>query len=202
MSGSARGRRPAGSDTRAAIEAAARRRFSELGYPRTTMRAIAHDAGVDPRLITHFFGSKQQLFVAVVELPFQPDEVFPALLAAGGDDVGARIADFIVGLLEHEETRSTVTSIIRAAASEEQAAEQVRTLVATRLLEPLASSLGVDQPQLRAAMMASHVVGLAFARHVVGIPALVEADPRRLRWFLGRVFDVYVRGPSGLAADA
>ena len=40
-----RGRRPGGSDTRAAIEAAARRRFAEVGYPRTTMRAIAADAG-------------------------------------------------------------------------------------------------------------------------------------------------------------
>jgi AcrR family transcriptional regulator len=62
MSGSqVRGRRPAGSGTRLAIEEAARRRFAEVAYPRTTMRAIAADAGVGPRLIAHFFGSKQKL---------------------------------------------------------------------------------------------------------------------------------------------
>src|SRR4051795_7094747 len=101
-----RGRRPAGADTRAAIAAAARRRFAEVGYPRTTMRAIAADAGVDPRLITHFFGSKQELFVTVVELPFEPEPTFEALLADRGEgtvDIGVRLAEFIVGMLDREQ---------------------------------------------------------------------------------------------------
>ncbi len=96
-----------GSGTRAAIELAARRRFAELGYPRTTMRGIAADAGVDPRLITHFFGSKQELFVAVVELPFEPEPTFEALLADRGEDavdIGARLAEFVLGMLDREET--------------------------------------------------------------------------------------------------
>jgi AcrR family transcriptional regulator len=188
-----RGRRPAGSGTKAAIEAAARRRFAELGYPRTTMRAIAADAGVDPRLITHFFGSKQQLFVSVVELPFEPEPTFDALLSSGGADVSARLADFLVGMLETEQARSTITGLIRAAASEEEAASQIRDLIATRLLTPLARHVGADQPELRAAMLASQVVGLAFARHVVGIPALQAADRRSLAAFLAQVFDVYLR---------
>ena len=94
-----------GSGTRAAIELAARRRFAELGYPRTTMRGIAADAGVDPRLITHFFGSKQELFV--VELPFEPEPTFEALLADRGEDavdIGARLAEFVLGMLDREET--------------------------------------------------------------------------------------------------
>ena len=94
-----------GSGTRAAIELAARRRFAELGYPRTTMRGIAADAGVDLRLITHFFGSKQELFV--VELPFKPEPTFEALLADRGEDavdIGARLAEFVLGMLDREET--------------------------------------------------------------------------------------------------
>jgi AcrR family transcriptional regulator len=191
-----RGRRPAGADTRAAIESAARRRFAEVGYPRTTMRAIAADAGVDPRLITHFFGSKQALFVAVVELPFEPDVAFEALLATGGKDVGARLAGFVLGLLDHPESRSTILGVIRAAASEEEAAQQIRELLASRLLGPLARRVGADQPELRAALMASQVVGLTFARHVVGFPVLLEADRDTLVAMLGRVFDVYLGQPS------
>lgn len=196
-----RGRRPAGSDTKAAIEDAARRRFSEVGYPRTTMRAVAADAGVDPRLITHFFGSKQQLFVSVVELPFDPEPTFAALLEAKPDDMGKRLAEFILGLLEREQTRSTITGIIRAAASEEQAALQIREMIAGRMLAPLARHLGADEPELRAAMLASQVVGLTFARHVVGIPALQTADRERLIGLLGQVFDVYLRAPSNAEAD-
>ncbi|MGH3507404.1 MAG: TetR family transcriptional regulator [Nocardioidaceae bacterium] len=190
-----RGRRPAGSGTKAAIEAAARRRFAELGYPRTTMRAIAQDAGVDPRLITHFFGSKQELFVAVVELPFDPEPTFDALLGAGGADLGARLADFILGMLEREETRRTITGIIRAAASEEEAAARIRDMLASRLLTPLARNVGADDPELRASLVASQVVGLTFARHVVGIPALQTADRDRLVQLLGRAFDVYLASP-------
>jgi AcrR family transcriptional regulator len=188
----ARGRRPAGSNTRAAIEAAARRRFAEVGYPRTTMRAIAADAGVDPRLISHFFGSKQELFVAVVELPFEPEPTFDALLSGGDAGVGGRLAEFVLGMLDRPETRSTILGVIRAAASEEAAAEQIRELLATRLLGPLARRVGADQPDLRAALVASQVVGLAFARHVVGFNALVEADRAALAGLLAKVFDVYL----------
>ncbi len=188
----ARGRRPAGSDTRAAIEAAARRRFAEVGYPRTTMRAIAADAGVDPRLITHFFGSKQELFVAVVELPFDPEPTFEALLSGGGDDVGARLADFVLGMLERPESRSTVLGVLRAAASEEAAAERIQEFLATRLLGPLARRVGADRPDLRAALVASQVVGLTFARHVVGFPVLQQAGREELAGFLAKVFDVYL----------
>jgi AcrR family transcriptional regulator len=192
---SPRGRRPAGADTRAAIEAAARRRFAEVGYPRTTMRAIAADAGVDPRLITHFFGSKQALFVAVVDLPFDPDVAFEALLASGGKDVGARLAGFVLDLLERPQSRNTILGVIRAAASEEEAALQIRELLASRLLGPLARRVGADQPDLRAALMASQVVGLTFARYVVGFPVLLEADRDTLVAMLGRVFDVYLGRP-------
>jgi AcrR family transcriptional regulator len=189
-----RGRRPAGGDTKAAIVAAARRRFSEMGYPRTTMRAVAADAGVDPRLITHFFGSKQQLFASVVEFPFDPDAVFPTLLAGGGDDIGRRLAQFVVGVLENPQARNTVTGIIRAAASEEAAAAQIRDFVVTRTLTPLAKQLGADRPELRAALVGSQVVGLAFARHVVGVPALLAAERAELVGFLAQTFDVYLRG--------
>jgi len=189
-----RGRRPAGSETRAAIETAARRRFAEVGYPRTTMRAVAADAGVDPRLITHFFGSKQQLFVAVVELPFDPETTFDALLTGDGADVGARLADFLLDLLENPRTRSTMLSVIRAAASEEEAASQIRELLSTRLLGPLAQRVGADQPELRAALLSSQVVGLAFARHVVGFPALRADDRSSLANLLAQVFNVYLLG--------
>ena len=87
-----RGRRPAGSGTREAILAAASRAFAEQGYPRTTLRGIARDAGVDTRLVTHYFGSKQDLFIAVVELPFDPEQVMPAAPRPGPRGVGVRLA--------------------------------------------------------------------------------------------------------------
>ncbi|HSS68856.1 MAG TPA: TetR family transcriptional regulator [Nocardioidaceae bacterium] len=195
MTSHTRGRRPAGSDTRETIILAARKRFSEHGYPGTTMRAIAADAEVDPRLITHFFGSKQELFATVVELPFNPEVVFPMLLSGSDDGLGRRLAEFILNILENPQSRNVITGIIRAAASEDAAAAQIRDRVVVRMLTPLAEHVGADRPELRASLIASQVVGLAFARHVVEVPALRSAERAELATFLGRVFDVYLRGP-------
>lgn len=189
-----RGRRPSGSGTREAILAAASRAFAEQGYPRTTLRAIARDAGVDTRLVTHYFGTKQELFVAVVELPFDPDLVMPTLLAPGRAGVGLRLATFAVGVMETPEARRTMTGLLRAAASEEEAAVLVRNLLMERLLGPLARHLGGEDPDLRASLAASQVAGLAFARHVVGLPRLASASREELVAALGPVLEHYLTG--------
>lgn len=190
-----RGRRPTGSGTREAIEKVARRQFAELGYPGTTMRGIAKEAGVDPRLVGHFFGSKQQLFVAVVELPFDPEAVFDQLLAPGAVDLGRRLAGFVLGLQEDPRSRNTLTGLIRAAASEKPAAEMVRELLTARLLLPLARRVGGTDPELRAALLGSQIVGLTFARHVVGVHPLAQADRDRLVAAIAPVLEHYLTGP-------
>jgi AcrR family transcriptional regulator len=199
MATSGRGRRPAGSGTREAIAAAARRQFGELGYQRASLRSIAAEAGVDPRLVLHFFGSKQELFASVVEIPFDPATTFDALLAPGQQELGRRVAEFLLAILDSPEGRRTITGLIRAAASEEQAAAAIRDLVARRLLLPLASRVGRDRPELRASLVASQVVGLAMARHVVGLTPLARASHAELIAALAPVFDHYLTGDLDLA---
>jgi AcrR family transcriptional regulator len=189
-----RGRRPAGSGTREAILAAASRAFAEQGYPRTTLRGIARDAGVDTRLVTHYFGTKQDLFVAVVELPFDPDQVMAVLLAPGPDGVGHRLATFAVGMLETPDARRTMTGLLRAAASEEEAALRVRDLLVARLLTPLAHHIGGDRPDLRAALTGAQMAGLVVARHIVGLPRLAQATPEELVAAVGPVLQHYLTG--------
>lgn len=189
-----RGRRPAGSGARDAILAAASRAFAEQGYPRTTLRGIAREAGVDTRLVTHYFGSKQDLFIAVVQLPFDPDVVAAGLLGPGPDGVGERLARFAVGMLETPEARRTMTGLLRAAASEEEAAVRVRDLLVARLLTPLAQHIGGDRPELRASLTGAQMAGLVFARHIVGLPRLAEATPDELVAAVGPVLQHYLTG--------
>ncbi|MEO5610217.1 MAG: TetR family transcriptional regulator [Ornithinibacter sp.] len=189
-----RGRRPAGSGTRDAILAAATRQFGAVGYPRTTLRAIAREAGVDTRLVTHYFGSKQELFIQVVELPFDPEQVLSALLADGSEGVGGRLARFAVGMLETPRARTTMTGLLRAAASEEEAAVLVRDLLVTRLLTPLTRLTGGDRPELRASLVGAQMAGLAFARYIVGLPRLAAATPEELIGALTPVLQHYLTG--------
>lgn len=171
------GRRPGDSGTRDAILAAARRQFAELGYDRTSMRQVAIEAGVDPTLVSHFHGSKKQLFLAVVELPFQPAKVLPMLLAGDRQKIGARLARFALSVLESEQGRSRMIGLIRAATSEPAAAEVIRELITRELLIPLAEGIGSDDAAYRASLVASQIVGMAMARYIVAVEPLASRDP-------------------------
>ena len=188
------GRRPGTSGTREAIAEAARRNFGELGYERTTIRAIAGEAGVDPALVVHFFGSKQQLFVSVMDLPFAPEEVLPKILAGDRDSVGERFARFIVGVLEDPAARTVLTGMVRAAASEPEAARMLRELISRRVFAAIAASLGVDDAELRANLVGSQVVGLVVARYIVAVEPLASLDPDQLVAAIGPNLQRYLVG--------
>lgn len=190
----ARGRRPGGSHTRDDIAVAAKRQFAEFGYPRTTLRGIAREADVDTRLVTHYFGSKQHLFLTVVDLPFEPAAVVDDLLAEGPDHVGHKLATLVVTTLEDAQTRQTLTGLIRAASSEDEAADIVRLLLTDRVLVPLAHKLGSDRADLRAALIGAHLTGYVFGRHIVSLPALAEAEPRLLADAVAPVLQHYLTG--------
>jgi AcrR family transcriptional regulator len=170
------GRRPGTSGTRAAIAAAARRRFAELGYDRTTIRGIADEAGVDAALVVHFFGSKQRLFLSVMALPFEPERVLPEILAGPRSQAGLRLARFAVSILENPESRNVLTGVLRAAASEPEAARVARELVAERVVAAFSEGLAVDQPELRANLVSSQIVGLIMARYVLAVEPLASLD--------------------------
>ncbi|MHA6764389.1 TetR/AcrR family transcriptional regulator [Streptacidiphilus sp. PAMC 29251] len=78
------GRRPGGADTRGAVLAAARAEFAAHGYEKASMRGIARVAGVDPALLHHYFGSKDRLFLAVIDFPLDPRTVAEQIVAGSG----------------------------------------------------------------------------------------------------------------------
>ena len=191
------GRRVGDSGTREAILTAARRQFAELGYDRTSMRQVALEAGVDPTLVSHFHGSKQKLFLAVIELPFSPADVLPGLLAGDPQEIGVRLARFVLGVLESEQGRSRVVGLIRAASSEPTAAGLVRDLITRELLVPIASGLGADDADYRASLVASQVVGLAVARYIVAVEPLASRDPADVVAAVAPTLQRYFTGDLG-----
>lgn len=140
------------------------------------MRQVALEAGVDPTLVSHFHGSKRQLFLSVVALPFQPAEVLPGLLAGDPHDAGARLARFALGVFESEDGRSRAVGLIRAATSEPEAARLVRDLLTREVLTPLAEGIGSDDAAYRASLLMSQIVGLIMARYIVAVEPLASRD--------------------------
>ena len=189
------GRRPGTTQTREAIAASARRLFSERGYDRVSLRAIAADARVDPALVAHFFGSKEQLFLSVVEFPFEPGVVLPQLLTGDPRTVGRRLAEFVVGTWEDAGARARLIAIIRAAASEPRAAAVLRELVSRQLVGTIAGTLGAADADLRATLVGSQIVGLAMARYVIAVEPLASVEPDRLVELLTPTLQRYLVEP-------
>ena len=168
------GRRPGLSGTREAIREAAARLFAERGYDRTSMRAIAATAGVDQKLVAHFFSTKQRLFVEVFTPPFDPAIAIPEVFAGDRAEIGERLARFFLAVLEDPEGRRRLTGLIRAAASEPEAARMVRDLISREVLARIVEALGVEDADVRASLVGSQVVGLAMARYIVGVEPLAS----------------------------
>jgi AcrR family transcriptional regulator len=167
------GRRPGSSATREQIVLAARRQFAELGYERATFRSIAAEAGVDPALVVHFFGSKADLSRDVMALPPAVAAALASLADGPNETVGRRFAELVLGLLEDPIARNVPLGRIRCATTHPEAAALVRETV-TRDITALANALGADRPDLRAVLIGAHVVGVALARYVVVVEPLAS----------------------------
>ncbi|HZX97950.1 MAG TPA: TetR family transcriptional regulator [Dermatophilaceae bacterium] len=197
-----RGRRPVGGpDAREVILTAAGELFAELGFERTTMRAVATRADVDAALIHHYFVNKEGLLAAALVLP-----VDPAALLAGLDEdpehAGEAVVRRVLGFWEADpETRRRLLGLIRVGLSHEYAASVLRDLLGRTILTALARVVADDHRPLRAALVGTQMGGLLLGRYVLGIPAVRDATPEQLVVAIGPVVQHYLVGPVGGAED-
>lgn len=175
-SASRTGRRPGDSGSREAILGAARAAFAVGGYEGTSVRAVARAADVDAALVHHFYGTKHGLFLAALELPGDFTAALPALLEGDVEALGERLVTFYLGLIDAEATRGPLLALIQAAMTNEQAAELLRVFVTRQVISKIIAALDVPQPELRATLVGSQLVGLAIVRHVVRVAPLAMAE--------------------------
>ncbi|MCX5207446.1 TetR family transcriptional regulator [Streptomyces sp. NBC_00237] len=165
----------AGPAARDRILDAARAEFAERGYDKTSVRGIARAAGVDSALVHHYFGTKDEIFAASVEVSFEPALALEVLVGHGPDGIGERIARYFFSVWENPATRAPLLAIVRSALTNEAAAKVLRRFVLRRLLERIAADLDVPNPTFRAELAVSHMVGLAVVRYALQVEPLASA---------------------------
>jgi AcrR family transcriptional regulator len=195
------GRRAGDSGTRAAILDSARRLFAGHGYDSATIRAIAADAGVDPALVHHFYGSKERLFAAAMQLPVVPSEAITAALAAGDRPAGVSLGEHLVRsaltLWETEGLREPFQGLLRSAVTSEQAAAMLREFLTEVILGPVATVANDTEPgsaPFRASLVATQMIGLAMARYVLRFGPVASASQDELAAAIGPAVDRYLTG--------
>jgi len=188
------GRRPGPARTRERILGAARTQFGREGYDKATLREIAAGAGVDPALIPHYFGSKEGVFLAAVEFPVDPSLFIPRLLEPGVERLGERLVTFFLETW-HSPAGSSLLALIRSVVSSDLAAELLREFVTREVLGRLAVAIQLDQPQLRASLVATQLVGLAMLRYMIKVEALKSASREELAGWIGPSIQRYLTEP-------
>jgi AcrR family transcriptional regulator len=189
------GRRPGTSQSRQKILEVARLAFPANGYAGTSLRGIARDAGVDPSLIVQFFGSKAGLFAAVVQWPFDASEVAAHMHDVPVDRVGEAMARLLIGHWDRDEHRNAILSLIYAGLDDPAAAAMLREFVTVNLTLPAVERVGADRPQLRAALLASQLVGFGLSRYVLAFDALASAPSEELIAALGAILQEMCTNP-------
>ncbi|WP_329275451.1 TetR/AcrR family transcriptional regulator [Streptomyces sp. NBC_01451] len=195
--------RPSRTDTadapaaRDRILTAAREEFAERGYDKTSVRGIAKAAGVDSALVHHYFGTKEQVFEASIEVAAGPLLSAPGSIAEGPlDGVGERLARFFFGVWENPATRKALLAIVRSAMNNEAAAGVFRRLISTQLLRRVAAQLDLPDAELRAELAAAQLVGIAMLRYVIKVEPLASANPELIIERVAPAIQAHLAGPA------
>lgn len=196
------GRRSGESGTREAILEAALRRFADHGFDGATIRGIAADAGVDPALVHHFYGSKEKLFVVALQFPVVPSEVLARVLASDRRRIGETLVRTVLEIWENDDTRAQSLALLRSAITNERAADMLRGFVSGTILAGLAGAVGGKDAERRAALVGTQILGLGIARYIVRIGPIASASVDELVAVIGPTIQRYLTGNLGKQQDA
>ncbi|GGR57501.1 AcrR family transcriptional regulator [Nocardioides luteus] len=178
--------RRSGAETRERILAVAREHFARQGYDRTTIRAIAAEAQIDPSMVMRYFGNKEELFKVAASI----DLALPDLTTAAPGEAGRVMAAHFVRTWDAE---GTLMALLRRAASDPQAAEQMRGIFASQVAAAVAPLCHdpTEAPR-RAALVATQLLGVALGRYVLRLPPIVEMTPDEIVTWVAPTIDRYL----------
>lgn len=192
-----RGRRGGGTDTREGLLAAARAEFAERGFDGATVRRIAERAGVDPAMVNHWFGGKERLFTATLDLPIDPGAVRSAVLSAEPGEMGEQVVRAFLTLWDGAGNGGAMAAVLRSVTTHEMAARMLREFVTRAILRPVVERVSPDRHAERGSLVASQLIGLGLMRYVVRLEPLASAPREQLVATVAPTVQRYLTGDLG-----
>ena len=176
--------------TKAAILKAAQALFADQGYERATVRDIAARAAIDPAMVIRYFGSKEALFAKATAF----DLKLPNLTAVAKTDIGTTLVAHFLDVWEGSLSNGSLISLLRAAASSEDAANAVRIIFGGQVVPALAQVVPPAELPQRAGLVATQIMGLAVTRYILKVPPVVAMNREQIVRLLGPTMQRYVVG--------
>lgn len=189
-----RGRRPGGPDTRGQILDAARESFAHKGFGGTTIRAVAAGAGVDPALVHHYFGSKDDLFIAALEMPIDPRQIVPVVFADGLDGAAERLLRLFLSVWDDPEKRLPLVALVRGSLGEQGPVNPLRDAIFRLIFGALREVLRSEDADDRITLVASQMIGLIVARYVLVLEPLASMSADDVVAWIAPTLQRYLTG--------
>ena len=172
----------------------ARELFARNGIDKTSIRSIASAAAVDPALVHHYFGTKEQLFAAAIHLPIDPMQVIGPMRETPIDELGLRLPSLLLPLWDSE-LGSGLIATLRSMLSGNDFG-----LVRSCLQEVITRDVGsrVDDPPgsgpIRVQFVASQLVGVVMARYILELEPFKSLPAARIAETIAPNLQRYLTG--------
>jgi AcrR family transcriptional regulator len=145
--------------------------------------------------VHHYFGTKDQLFLAAIEAPADPADLLPEVLAAGRDELGGAVIRLLLKVWDGP-MRPAGLALVRSAVANEWTATLLREFLVTQVLRRVVGTLDLPaaEREARGGLVASQLIGLVMARYVLQIEPLASASPESLVASIGPSVQRYLTG--------
>jgi AcrR family transcriptional regulator len=190
-----RGRRPGGPDTRGQILAAARQSFAEKGFGGTTIRAVAASADVDPALVHHYFGAKDDLFLAALDIPVDPRRLVPTVFEDGVSQAGERLLRLFLSVWDDPQTRLPLIALVRTSLVQEAPETLLQQGILRLILDPIRAALPVEEADRRVQLVISQMSGLVLTRYLLALEPLASMPSEDVVAWVAPNIQRYLDGP-------
>ncbi|NAS22692.1 TetR family transcriptional regulator [Herbidospora sp. NEAU-GS84] len=167
---------------------AARDLFAAHGYDQVTMRMIAAEAGANVALVNRYFGTKAALFAEALAT----GSTIESVIAGDPAGLAARLAHRLAVRLQSGATEPVTRMVDRAGTSPEIQAI-LRAHVEATVVKRIAAQLDGPQPEQRALLAATMILGTGSVRRLFGPGVIEEVDAHQVEERLREMFEICLR---------
>ncbi len=158
---------------------------------------------MDPALVHHYFGSKDDLFLAALQIPVDPRTLVPQAFADGVEVAGERLLRLFLSVWDDPAARLPLLAVVRSSLAHESPESLLQQGILRMILGPIRHAALPDEPERRASLVISQMLGLVVARYVLELEPLASMSQDELVAAVAPTLQRYLTGalaPAGPGA--